>query len=73
VACGVPVPIRRVAELVADGTGREDLRPHVSGRYRLGDVRHVVASPVRARERLGFTAEVRPEVGLPAFATAPLR
>ena len=72
IASGEPVPIRRVAELVARGTGR-DLDPHVSGRYRLGDVRHVVASPEKARRRLGFTATVRPEDGLPAFAIAPLR
>ena len=72
IASGEPVPIRRVAELVARGTGR-DLTPQVSGRYRLGDVRHVVASPERARRELGFTAAVRPDEGLPAFATAPLR
>jgi dTDP-L-rhamnose 4-epimerase len=72
IASGEPIPIRRVADLVARGTGR-DLDPHVSGRYRLGDVRHVVASPEKARRGLGFTAAVRPEDGLPAFATAPLR
>jgi dTDP-L-rhamnose 4-epimerase len=33
----------------------------------------VVASPERARQELGFTAVVRPDDGLPAFATAPLR
>ncbi len=54
------------------GTGR-DLAPRVSGRYRLGDVRHVVASPDRAARELGFTAAVLPDDGLPAFATAPLR
>ena len=72
IASGEPIPIRRVAELVAAGTGR-DLTPEVSGRYRLGDVRHVVASPARARERLGFTAAIRPDQGLREFATAPLR
>jgi dTDP-L-rhamnose 4-epimerase len=76
VASGEPVPIRRVAELVAAGvsasTGR-DLAPEVSGRYRLGDVRHIVASAEKARDRLGFTAQIRPEQGLQEFATAPLR
>ena len=72
VASGHPVGIRRVAELVAEGTGR-DLAPEVTGGYRLGDVRHIVASPERARAELGFSAEVLPDVGLPAFATAPLR
>jgi dTDP-L-rhamnose 4-epimerase len=72
VASGEPVPIVRVAELVARGTGA-DVTPVVSGRYRLGDVRHVVASPEKARRELGFTAEVRPGQGLREFATAPLR
>lgn len=72
VASGEPIPIVRVAELVARGTGT-DVTPVVSGRYRLGDVRHVVASPEKARRELGFTALVRPDKGLPEFATAPLR
>jgi dTDP-L-rhamnose 4-epimerase len=72
VCSGEPVPIIRVAELVARGTG-SDLTPVVSGRYRLGDVRHVVASPEKARRELGFTAGIRPGQGLPDFATAPLR
>jgi len=72
VCSGVPIPIRRVAELVAAGSGR-CIVPEVTGDYRLGDVRHVVASPARARAELGFTASVPPEQGLREFATAPLR
>ncbi|MCW2791989.1 MAG: wbiB, partial [Nocardioides sp.] len=72
VASGEPVAIRQVAERVAAGTGR-DIAPEVTGGYRLGDVRHIVASPERARAELGFSAQVTPEVGLREFATAPLR
>ncbi len=72
VASGHPVGILDVARLVAAGT-REPIEPDVTGGYRLGDVRHVVASPARAAAELGFTARVRPEEGLSAFATAPLR
>ena len=70
VCSGEPVSILQVAELAGAGTGIE---PEVTGGYRLGDVRHIVASPERARQELGFTARVAPEVGLPEFATAPLR
>jgi dTDP-L-rhamnose 4-epimerase len=49
------------------------LVPVVTGEYRLGDVRHVVASPERARAELGFRAEVGFEEGMAEFATAPLR
>jgi dTDP-L-rhamnose 4-epimerase len=59
-----------VARMVGAGSGIE---PEVTGGYRLGDVRHIVASPERARAELGFSAEVPPEEGLAAFAHAPLR
>lgn len=72
VASGHPVPILDVARLVASGTA-EPMEASVTGGYRLGDVRHIVASPARAAAELGFSAEVHPEQGLPAFATAPLR
>jgi dTDP-L-rhamnose 4-epimerase len=68
-----PITIGEVADLVARGSGRPDIAPAVTGEFRLGDVRHVVASPKRAAEELGFVAEVAPEEGLVAFATAPLR
>ena len=72
VASGTPVTILDVARLVARGTGA-DSEPVVTRGYRIGDVRHVVASPARAQQELGFSARIRPDVGLPEFATAPLR
>jgi len=47
--------------------------PEVVGGYRLGDVRHVFASPDRAAQALGFEAEIDFEAGMADFATAPLR
>jgi len=47
--------------------------PQVTGRFRAGDVRHVVASPHRAAAELGFHAGTLLEDGLRDFATAPLR
>ncbi|MGL5863555.1 MAG: NAD-dependent epimerase/dehydratase family protein, partial [Phycicoccus sp.] len=61
-----------VARHVAGGSPH-DREPQVTGRYRIGDVRHVVASPARACRELGFAAQVRPADGLARFATAPLR
>ena len=72
VCSGTPVSIGEVASLVALGSA-SDLTPETTGRYRLGDVRHVVASPELASRDLGFRAQVPPEQGLPEFATAPLR
>ena len=72
VASGHPVTILDVATMVAEGINGSPA-PEVTGGFRLGDVRHVVASPERARAELGFRAEILPGEGLPAFATAPLR
>jgi dTDP-L-rhamnose 4-epimerase len=47
--------------------------PQVVGGARPGDVRHVVADPAFARERLGFRARVAFADGVAAFATDPLR
>jgi dTDP-L-rhamnose 4-epimerase len=69
ICSGVPVSILDVARAVAAG-GRE---PVVTGEYRLGDVRHIVASPERARAGLGFRAGIGPTEGLARFATDPLR
>ncbi len=69
VCSGSPVSILDVARILA-GTDRE---PVVTGQYRAGDVRHVVASPARAEAELGFAAAITPEQGLAEFATAPLR
>jgi dTDP-L-rhamnose 4-epimerase len=69
VCSGTPVSILDVARAVA-GDGPV---PQVTGAYRLGDVRHVVASPERARRDLGFSASVGPREGLAAFRHEPLR
>ena len=45
----------------------------VTGEYRLGDVRHIVASPEGATRDLGFRARTRFATGIAVFARAPLR
>jgi len=72
VCSGSPISILQVAEHVSRGS-RDPRPPEVTGKYRVGDVRHVVASPERAATELGFRAQVQPADGLAAFATAPLR
>jgi dTDP-L-rhamnose 4-epimerase len=68
VCSGTPVTIGEVAGAVADAFGPGAPRPVVTGRYRLGDVRHVVASPERARSWLGFQARVSFRDGLAELA-----
>ncbi|GAA2715610.1 NAD-dependent epimerase/dehydratase family protein [Actinoplanes palleronii] len=71
VASGRPTTIGEMAGLLADAFGGPG--PVVTGRFRLGDVRHVVASPARAGAELGFVAATAPAEGLREFACAPLR
>lgn len=72
VCSGTPVSVLDVARMVAAGKPGSP-PPVVSGQYRLGDVRHVVASPRRALRELGFTARVAPAQGLARFAGDALR
>jgi len=71
VCSGRPTTIGEMARILSGANGGPD--PVVTGDYRAADVRHVVASPERARHELGFTAQVSPEEGIAAFAHAPLR
>ncbi|MEV0029613.1 NAD-dependent epimerase/dehydratase family protein [Nocardia sp. NPDC050793] len=71
VCSGRPITIGEVAATLAAARGGP--RPVVTGRYRPGDVRHIVADPSRAKRAIGFTAQVDPIRGLTEFAFAPLR
>ncbi|WP_113704303.1 NAD-dependent epimerase/dehydratase family protein [Nonomuraea lactucae] len=71
VASGVPHTVGELAAALAAERGGPE--PLVTGEYRLGDVRHIIASPDRARAELGFRATVGFEAGMKDFATAPLR
>jgi dTDP-L-rhamnose 4-epimerase len=71
VASGEPHTVGEMASALADSFG--GIEPVVTGEYRLGDVRHIVASPATAARDLGFRAETRFAEGIAEFAQAPLR
>ncbi|GAB3651129.1 Rossmann-fold NAD(P)-binding domain-containing protein [Glycomyces tarimensis] len=72
VASGEPHSVGDMARALADGFPGAP-GPVVTGEYRLGDVRHVVAAPDLAVEALGFRAETGFAEGMTAFAHDPLR
>lgn len=72
VCSGQPISILEVATALCDARG-DNVSPFVTGQYRSGDVRHIVADPTRAADVLGFRAAVDPREGLRDFAFAPLR
>ena len=75
VCSGQPISILEVATALCDARGSTNgtVSPVITGQYRSGDVRHIVADPTRAAEVLGFRAAVDPREGLREFAFAPLR
>lgn len=71
VCSGRPTTVGEMAAAISEAVGGPP--PVVTGDFRSGDVRHVVASPARATRELGFVAQVGPTEGFTDFATAPLR
>jgi dTDP-L-rhamnose 4-epimerase len=71
ICSGRPATVGELAQALSTAVGGPP--PVVTGEFRAGDVRHVVASPERAALGLGFTARIGPAEGFTAFATAPLR
>lgn len=66
VASGEPHTVGEMAQALTTACGGP--QPVVTGAYRLGDVRHIVASPRLAEKELGFTASVSFADGMAEFA-----
>jgi dTDP-L-rhamnose 4-epimerase len=73
IASGTPHTVLEMAQALHAGHPGGAPPPVVVGGYRLGDVRHVVASPARAQADLGFSATVTFAEGMAAFASDELR
>jgi dTDP-L-rhamnose 4-epimerase len=67
VASGTPRTVHEIADALADAAGTGAPRPLTTGQYRLGDVRHVFASPELASVTLGFDAEEDFHAGMGEF------
>ena len=72
IASGTPHTVGDLARALASA-GRGALEPVVTGKWRLGAVRHIVASPARATDTLGFVAQVDFAAGMAEFAHAVQR
>jgi len=73
IASGRPRTVGEMAAALAREAGDRAPSPVTTGQYRLGDVRHVFASPARAAVELGFQAIEDFDLGMREFARAPLR
>jgi dTDP-L-rhamnose 4-epimerase len=71
VCSGTPRSVLDVALALRAAHGDGAPEVEVTGEYRLGDVRHVFASPARAAERLGFVARDGFAAGMAELASRP--
>jgi dTDP-L-rhamnose 4-epimerase len=68
VGSGESVTVREIAARLARVTGREDLEAEVTGKYRIGDIRHCFADISLAREVLGYEPRIALDDGMAELA-----
>ena len=64
IGSGQAYSIRELAERMADALGKNDLEPNITGKYRVGDIRHCFADVALARSVLGYAPQVTLEDGV---------
>jgi dTDP-L-rhamnose 4-epimerase len=68
VGSGNVYTVREIAQRVATVLGKAYLQPEVTGKYRVGDIRHCFADIGKARRVLGYAPRVALEDGLAELA-----
>lgn len=68
IGSGTPRTVLEVARKMAEMTGSPHLLPEITGRYRMGDVRHCFADISLARRVLGYEPKVGFDEGLAELA-----
>lgn len=68
IGSGCPYTVREVAERMARVLNKEHIEPQITGRYRIGDVRHCFADITAARSTLDYQPQVTLERGLTDLA-----
>jgi dTDP-L-rhamnose 4-epimerase len=68
IGSGRQYSVRDVAARMAAVLGKEHIEPEITGKYRMGDIRHCFADISRAREVLGYEPAVSFEDGLVELA-----
>jgi dTDP-L-rhamnose 4-epimerase len=68
IGSGRAYSVLEVAKRMARVLGKTRIKPHITGQYRAGDIRHCFADITRARSVLGYTPRVTLEEGLVELA-----
>ena len=64
IASGIQISIAELACRAIQALGIRGIQPEITGKYRVGDIRHCFADITKARRLLGFKPEVNFERGL---------
>jgi dTDP-L-rhamnose 4-epimerase len=68
VGSGESVTVREIAGRLGQVTGREEIEAEVTGKYRVGDIRHCFADIAMAREVLGYEPQIALNDGMAELA-----
>ena len=68
VASGESITVSEIARRLARVTGREDIEAEVTGKYRVGDIRHCFADITTARAVLGYEPQIALDDGMAELA-----
>jgi dTDP-L-rhamnose 4-epimerase len=68
ISSGIPVTIKEAAERTIQALGATHLEPEITGKYRVGDIRHCFADISRARAILGWRPKITLEQGIADLA-----
>jgi dTDP-L-rhamnose 4-epimerase len=68
VASGDAYTVKEIAERMAKVMGREYIKPQITGKYRVGDIRHCFGDIGKARRILGYEPRITLEAGLTELA-----
>ncbi|MDP2315288.1 MAG: NAD-dependent epimerase/dehydratase family protein [Pseudomonadota bacterium] len=69
VGFGRSASVREVAERIATALGCEHIAPEISGKFRVGDIRHCFADTRKTQEILGFSPRIELEEGVAELGT----
>jgi dTDP-L-rhamnose 4-epimerase len=68
IGSGEDYTVKTVAELISRELGKEEIMPHISGKYRMGDIRHCFADIGKARRQLGYAPRISLKEGFRELA-----
>ncbi|MFL5897091.1 MAG: NAD-dependent epimerase/dehydratase family protein [Solirubrobacterales bacterium] len=68
VGSGESITVREIAARLGEVTGREGIQAEVTGKYRVGDIRHCFADITTAREVLGYEPQIALNDGMAELA-----